>query len=371
MKTLPIGIQTFREIIEDGHIYIDKTESIYNLIRGPKVVFLSRPRRFGKSLLVSTLKSLFLGHRDLFQGLWISASSDYDFAPYPVILLDMSKPSSDSPEKLESDLASELKKIARKENLVIEPEASPGAFLSSLIEEMHNKYRKKVVVLIDEYESPIISQLHNPDLSNANRMILRSFYGVLKGNDEYLRFIFVTGIIKVSQASIFSVFNHVTDISLYEKYANICGITIKEFEDYLTGYLREALPFFNKKDPKRPKMTIEELRLRILDWYDGYSWDGKTKALNPWSLFHFLDEKKFKNYWFGTGTPFFLINLIKNSKLSLSLFNKEVCSFSGDIEAVEIEEMEPISTMFQTGYLTIESIYGPESSDYTLKFPNL
>jgi len=304
MKKLPLGIQNFREIIKDDYFYVDKTQYIYSLLNDASYYFLSRPRRFGKSLLLDTISEVFKGEKQLFEGLWIF-DSDYVFTKYPVIRLDMSNISNENPGILKESLSAALKKRANEEELDVQDEISSDLF-KHLIEDLYKKYDQRVVVLIDEYDKPILDHLGNLKVAEANRQILRGFYGILKSMDPYLRFVLITGVSKFIKTSIFSELNNLLDITLTKKYSNICGVTIDDFDQYFRDHI-EYLSALN--DFK----AIDNIRDRILAWYDGYSWDGKTKVLNPFSLLSFFKQERFSSFWYASGTPKFLMDLIKKN----------------------------------------------------------
>ena len=353
MKKLPIGIQSFRKIRESDYLYADKTKYVYNLIQSEGSIFLSRPRRFGKSLLISTLEELFLGNQKLFEGLWID-SCGYDYPFHPVIRLDMSMFISEGLEGFRRDLLLELKHLATKEDLSLS-DASPGAILRNLIRDMSNKYGKRVVVLIDEYDKPILDNL----LTGAAiemRNELRNLLGVLKSADEYLRFVFMTGVSKFSKTSIFSGANQFTDITLHPDCANICGFTVKEMEELFSWQLGQ--------DDSARSQLIQQ----ILKWYDGYSWDGSSFLLNPFSLLRYFQRGQFRAFWYNSGTPKFLLDLIKSDPLQYTM--QEPFEITEDnLDAMDIDRLSLIPLLFQTGYLTISEQLD-EFGSYRLRIPN-
>ena len=223
MKKLPLGIQNIREILEDGYVYVDKTKYVYELINGMKCYFLSRPRRFGKSLLLDTIAEVFSGDKELFKGLWIY-DSDYSFPKHPVIRLDMSNIANDNPDVLKVSLSIALKERIREEGLTV-PGEQPSDIFQYLIKGLYSKYNRKVVVLIDEYDKPILDHILDVETAEANRMVIKGFYGVLKSMDPFLRLTFITGVSKFTKTSIFSEMNNLLDITLMKKYANICSNT--------------------------------------------------------------------------------------------------------------------------------------------------
>ena len=361
MKKLPFGIQSFRKVIEGGYVYVDKTQYVYDLLCGESYYFLSRPRRFGKSLLLDTIAEAFSGDKGLFKGLHLY-DSGYEFLKHPVIRFDMSNMSNDTPEILMGELVNELKKHAREEGLDI-GFTTPSAAFKTLIEELYRKHNKTVVVLIDEYDKPILDHISDIELAEANRKALRGFYGVLKSMDPFLRLTFITGITKFTKTSVFSGLNNLRDLTLSRKYANICGIPTDELGQYFSehiGHLK-TLEGFNRYDS-----VYDE----ILSWYDGYSWDGRTRVINPFSLLGFLTEERFANFWYASGTPKFLLDLIKQRPNGYTnLKNFEMGEWTLDTFDIHKLEIEPL--LFQTGYLTVKEVLPDQApAVYLLDMPN-
>ena len=360
MKKLPVGIQSFKDIIVDNYVYVDKTQYVYSLISGVKYYFLSRPRRFGKSLLLDTIGEVFKGDKELFAGLWIHGS-DYGFEKHPVIRLDMSNISNATPEIFNMSIAAELRKRIAEEGLVISCEI-PSDMFKSLIEGLYKKYNKRVVVLIDEYDKPILDHITDVEKAEANRAALRGFYGVLKSMDPYLRLTFITGVTKFAKTSIFSGLNNLSDITLDEDYANICGITIDDLDKYFGEHIKHL------SITKKTESNI--LRDEILKWYDGYSWDGEVKLINPFSLLSFLTKKRLSGFWYSTGSPNFLTDLIKEkpaayTNLKNLIFSEEMLDYV-NIDRISVEPL-----LFQTGYLTVqEVITDSDGVSYRLRIPN-
>ena len=361
MKPLPIGIQNFKEIVAGGYVYVDKTRYVYELINDAKYYFLSRPRRFGKSLLLDTISEVLKGNKDLFKGLWIYDSA-HDFQRYPVIRIDMSKAATESSDALKNSLIAILSIQIKAENLDI-PEGNPSDMFFRLIDGLHSKYKQRVVVLIDEYDKPILDQLANLDITEANRQILRGFYGILKSMDPYLRLTFITGVTKFAKTAIFSGLNNLLDITLLDDYANICGITLDDLEFYFGDRIRELS---GRKGFKGQVSVYDE----ILHWYDGYSWDGESRVINPFSLLTFFRQKKFSAFWYSSGTPGFLIDLLKKEPgMLISPEDSEVTDFM--LDSADFGKLDPESIMFQSGYLTIKSIdYSMRPPLYRLTIPN-
>ena len=358
MKKLPIGIQDFSKLIEDDYLYVDKTEYIHRLIQSGGSQFLSRPRRFGKSLLVTTLKQVFLGRKDLFVGLWIEDKVDRDV--YPVIHIDMNAFSYRS-NALEEELKDRMGAIAKEYSLPLETVDYKNRF-TELLQKLSTD-EKRCVVLIDEYDKPITDYLEEPEKAAEHVKVLKDFYGVLKSQDRHIHFTFLTGVFKYGKVSIFSDLNNLLDISMSESYLTMAGYTAEELDDNFGEYLAPL--------PKAMGISPEELRRRIKFWYNGYSWDGQTSVYNPFSILSFLRIKSFQNYWFTTGTPTFLTKELKKEQLASYELAKQSVSdtvlASGDMQHVDI-----VALLFQTGYLTVKAVGQLPLGEpkYTLGFPN-
>ena len=361
MKKLPIGIQNLKEIIDGNYIYVDKTRHIYKLINEYKYYFLSRPRRFGKSLLIDTVAEVFSGDKELFKGLWIY-DSDYAFKKHPVIRLDMSNIANETPAELKASVLSYLKVYYSTENIEFNDSIASDAF-RNLIYYLHKKYNERVVVLIDEYDKPILDHINVMEIANGNRSVLGGLYGVMKSMDPYMEFVLVTGVTKFTKTSIFSGLNNLKDITMSEEYADICGIPVDDLELYFGEYIGHMTSHIKLKH-------YDSIADGIRAWYDGYSWDGKSRLLNPFSLLNYFSDKKFKRYWYATGTPSFLIDMIKKKPESyLNLRNLDITEDMLDTFEIERVELEPL--LFQTGYLTVkEAADTIESPIYTLDIPN-
>ena len=355
LKNLPIGIQDFKELRERECIYVDKTETLLKLITDGKYYFLSRPRRFGKSLTISTLAEIFEGSKELFEGLYIY--DKIEWKKRPVIRVDFT---SDSFKKigLEEAINEMLDKTAKKYDLNLSKESNRGRF-GELIEKLHKKNGEKVVVLIDEYDKPIIDYLENIDKGVENREILRDFYGVVKPMDPHLEFVMMTGVSKFSKVSIFSELNNLNDITTSRHYSDIVGLTKEEIDKNFKDYKKIASTALS--------VSTVELDEKMKFWYDGYSWDHLKWVYNPFSMLKFFHEQVFDNYWFATGTPTFLVNFIRNKGINaINLENTEVDSIFFD--KFDIENLDIISLMFQTGYLTIKD--KNEYGEFILGYPN-
>ena len=350
MKKLPAGIQTFRTIIEDDYLYIDKTEIARNLIDNYQYVCLSRPRRFGKSLFLDTLKNIFEGKRELFRGLLIEEQWNWE-VKYPVIKISFSG-GIHSKADLEGDLLYILKSNEKRLGLECENRTRAQHFFAELIEKAYEKYHQKVVILIDEYDKPILDNIENIPEALIIRDGMRDFYTKIKENDEYLRFVFLTGVSKFSKVSLFSGLNNLEDISLNPAFGNICGYTQFDLDTTFAPYLEGV--------------DMEQVKR----WYNGYNFLGDS-VYNPFDILLFIkNQRMFRNYWFETGTPRFLMELIKKNQYFIPEFNgmetDESLLNSFDLENLDLETI-----LFQTGYLTIKRVVPSGMGDlYELGFPN-
>ncbi len=355
----PVGMQTFSNIIEEGYAYVDKTAYIKLLLDQGKNIFLSRPRRFGKSLLLSTLKAYFEGRRDLFKGL-AADRMDLDWTPSPVLRFDFNSENF----KLENGLELHLDTLLRSHERIYgrHPEdISPSQRFRHLIESAYLQTGRRVVILIDEYDKPLLEIEDNKALFEKNQSILKSFFGNLKSMDEYIRFAFITGVARFSKVSIFSDLNNLKDISMEDAYADICGWSEKE----LVENFRSGIEDVAKKRREDFNATLKSLR----DYYDGYLFTEEGSRLyNPYSVLSALDKKRIDPYWFETGTPTFLVKRIRARGTYPPSINGKKCTRE-DLLAVGLYDKNPIPLMFQTGYLTISS-YNRELNMYVLRFPN-
>ena len=351
MKKLPIGIQTFEKIINGDYLYVDKTEDIYKLITTNSYIFLSRPRRFGKSLLLSTIKEVFEGKKELFEGLDIYDKWDWE-DKYPVIKIDFYGDLR-SPKSLEKNILHFLKQNQQNLGIECDDTREYDTCFKELIKKSYEKYNKPVVILIDEYDKAILDNLDQMEVANANREILRAFYSVMKGSDKYIKFVFLTGVSKFSRASIFSGLNMLEDISLAPRFGNICGYTQNDIETIFEPYLQGV--------------DLEQLKL----WYDGYSF-LKDNVYNPFNILLFIkNECEFNNYWFNTGTPSFLIYLFKKGDYNLATFENLKVQKSL-LDSFDIENLTLETVMFQSGYLTIKEVIKKRNrKEYILDYPNL
>jgi hypothetical protein len=362
MKNLPIGIQSFEDIRTNNYLYVDKTEYLYRIITSGKIYFLSRPRRFGKSLTIDTLETLFTGQEELFEGLYIYDKWDWN-RKYPVIRIDWTRIKHETPEEIERSLSLRLKIIARNSEITLLSEYASDCF-GELIEELYRKTGEKVVILIDEYDVPILDAMDKlGEELKAMQKALHDIYKVMKGADNYIKFIFLTGVSKFAGLSIFSALNNPKDITFSQEYAALCGITQEELESNFSEYLDLVAEKLSR--------TREKLLESIRRWYNGYSWDGKTSVYNPFSVLLFLDEKSFQSYWFRTGTPTFLIKLLKNRN-DVELFLQPIRTREYVFSSYDPTRLETLPLLFQSGYLTIKeiTIEDDDSMTYRLEPPN-
>ncbi len=350
MKKLPIGISDFKELIINNYIYVDKTKYIYEILNSSKYIFISRPRRFGKSLLLSTIEYIYQGEKELFKGLYIEEKWAWN-EKYPVIRIDFAKDISNK-EELKEVSYSQLKMNYKKHDIEIEEKKENiGLILEELIIKLNEKYKKQVVVLIDEYDKPILDVIEDKKEAEEVRKILKGFYSVLKGLDRYLKFVIVSGVSKFAKVSLFSGLNQLEDISLTKEYANICGYTESELENYFKEYLKGV--------------NIEEIK----EWYNGYNFLGEN-VYNPFDVLLYLRKKEIRSYWYETGTPSFLIKLIKEKQYDITEL-EGIKADEGLLNKFDIEEIEIEAIMFQTGYLTIKDSKQTEYGTlYELGFPN-
>lgn len=356
----PIGIQTFSSIIEGGYTYVDKTGFIARLVKEDKYIFLSRPRRFGKSLLLSTIHAFFDGRRDLFKGLAID-SMEMDWTPRPVFHFDFNTGLYDIPGGLEETIAKYLSDYERDFGVEGLENANIAIRFQNLIQKVASKTGRKVAILVDEYDKPLLGLDENSTQFVQNQTILKAFFSNLKSMDEHIAFAFLTGVARFSKISIFSDLNNLKDISMYEKYQEICGIT----ESELTSNFKSGIEALACKRKESPEKTIVALR----GYYDGYLFaEEGTRLYNPFSVLMALDSQSIKPYWFETGTPTFLAKWVRDN--GIDPHNLEgVMATKEDLASVGFDKTNPIPLMFQTGYLTIKS-YDLQSDIYTLEFPN-
>ena len=360
-KLYPIGMQTFSEIREEDFLYVDKTEYIYRMTHtSGKYFFLSRPRRFGKSLLVSTMQSYFEGKKELFKGLAVD-KLEKEWTEYPVLHFDMSGGKHMEPEQLELYLGYILEDQEKKWG-INEPRIGANNRLIDLINTAYEKSGKQVVVLIDEYDAPMLDVAHEKEQLDVLRNIMRNFYSPLKYSEAKLRFVFLTGITKFSQLSIFSELNNITNVSMHQEYAGICGITKEELLDKFDEDIDVLAG--------RLGLTHEQALSKLKENYDGYhfTWPS-SDVFNPYSLLNCLAEGQMDSYWFGSGTPTYLLNMMRKYDFTPIDLGEQMDASKDDFDAATETMTTIMPLLYQSGYITIKN-YDPETELYTLALPN-
>lgn len=359
MKRYPVGRQDFSTIIEGNYVYVDKTELIHNLVSNYDFVFLSRPRRFGKSLLLSTLKYYFEGRKELFEGLKID-KIETQWKKHPVLYLSFANFDSSNPQSLLSILSQHFQEWEKKYNIRNE-DLLPAQRFKNIIEGAYNATGSKVVILIDEYDQSIISTLSDSSLHEAHRTLLKSIYANLKEEDRYIKFAMMTGVSRFSNTSIFSGLNNLTDITFFDDFSSICGFTIEEIKQNLSEGISEL--------GKRLGKNEEEILKILKDEYDGYHFSEQMIDIyNPFSLLSAINNKKISNYWFRTGTPSFLAQRLRSSLSPLRrIFNSEATELM--LSETDSAQTDIIALLYQTGYLTLKS-YSTEKQNFNLGIPN-
>ena len=355
----PIGIQNFESIRQGGYVYVDKTHLIHQLATTGKYYFLSRPRRFGKSLLVSTMEDYFQGKKELFKGLAIE-KLEKDWTEYPVLHLDLSGVTYTDEnvlnEKMENTLSQWEQTYGIANTFTVD-----GIRFENIIKTAYSQTGKPVVILIDEYDKPLLDTAGNEPLREAIRSRLQGFYSVMKSQDGKIRFGFLTGITKLGKLSIFSGLNNLNDISMDYRYADICGISEKDLHAYFDESVQEMA--------EANKMSKEECYARLKEYYDGYHFcEDSEDIYNPFSLLSALNGKRFRDYWYETGTPTFVVKALQRGQFNLEGLTLEgVPAFV--LGGVNADDSDPVPVLYQSGYLTIQS-YDNQTQEYTLKYPN-
>ena len=356
----PIGIQNFEDIRRGGYVYVDKTSLIHKLATTGKYYFLSRPRRFGKSLLISTMEAYFQGKKALFDGLAI-ASLEKDWTEYPVLHFDLGGASYTDMDALNDKLGRQLDTLESRFGVVKKYKTLAVRF-DNLIECAFNKTGRQVVILVDEYDKPVIDNLDNPDLQDKLRETLRGFYGVMKSKDGFIRFGFLTGVTKIGKMSVFSDLNNLTDISIDKEYSDICGVSESDLKVYFAESVRELA--------EANGLTEEECRQKLALMYDGYHFHPKAVGVyNPFSLLNTFKAREFKEYWFETGTPSFLVKVMKKTSYDVTRLSSDLVG-SSLLTDVNTAFLNPVPLLYQSGYLTIKG-FDPRFNLYTLGFPNM
>lgn len=357
----PIGIQSFDRIIEDGFVYVDKTDMLYSLVKEGSIYFLSRPRRFGKSLLLSTLKNYFLGRKELFKGLKMEAL-EKDWKVYPVFHIDFNGGNFTQKGVLQRWIDGYVSSWEREMGIEADKSLPTGLRFIELLKTAYEKSGLRAVVLVDEYDKPILDVLdYDKDLEEEHRNILKGFYSTFKGADEYLQFVFLTGVTKFSQVSVFSGFNQPKDISMHAKYETLCGISQEELESYFRDPIEELTEAY--------RCSYDEMLNMLKSQYDGYHFsDRMTDVYNPFSLFNAFDSGRIYDYWFKSGTPTYLIRLLAHSDENVNEITgkfyspEEFIDYKANVE-------QPLPMIYQSGYLTIKE-FDMEEMTFLLDFPN-
>lgn len=357
--TLPIGIQNFESLRKDRYLYVDKTALIYGLVKTGRYYFLSRPRRFGKSLLISTLDAYFRGKKELFEGLAIE-QLEKDWQTYPVLHLDLNAEKYDTPEALDSILDVTLRgweKLYGHEDY----EKTPSARFQGVIQRAYEQTGQRVVILVDEYDKPMLQAIGNEELQDAYRATLKAFYGVLKSKDGCIKLAFLTGVTKFGKVSVFSDLNNLMDISMDDRYVELCGITEKELHEDFESLIVE-LAAVNR-------LSYEDTCRLLKERYDGYHFTETAPGIyNPFSLLNTFAKRRFGSYWFETGTPSYLVDLLKQHHYDLYKMAHERTGVNV-LDCIDTESANPIPMIYQSGYLTMKG-YSPRFGIYELGFPN-
>ena len=358
-RYLPIGIQDFEKLRNGNYVYVDKTRFVYELTRTSTPYFLSRPRRFGKSLLLSTLEYYFLGKKELFKGLAIE-KLEGKWEEYPVLKISFGRGSYETKEKLLSIIDLILSEHERHFGIGKNSD-NPSARLSNLITAVHEQTGKQVVILIDEYDKPILDALYT-EFEEQNRQELRNFYSPLKDLDKYIRFLFITGITKVSHVNIFSGLNQLDDISLNKSYSSLCGIPESELEKYFEPEIKALA--------ESQEISVEETKAKLAQMYDGYHFTHDVEGVyNPFCLLKCFSEKDFGSYWFESGTPSFLVKTLQNQPLELSTLVNGRIANENQFKNYDPDSKNMLPVVYQSGYLTIKG-FEKDTRLYTLDFPN-
>ena len=365
-RKLPVGIQSFENIRTDNYAYVDKTEYIWKLLSTGKSFFLSRPRRFGKSLFASTLESYFSGKKELFKGLYIydkeNARGEDAWADYPIIAFYLSGGDYNAPDGLKNTLTKTLDHVEKKYGLT-HTEYDLANRFSDMIVQLKEKTKRQVVILVDEYDKPLLTtMLTNPEQEERNRELYKGFFSVLKDVDGDLKFVFFTGVTKFTKVSIFSDLNQLSDISMSDKFSGICGITEDELQKSFDPEIKALAEARN--------MTYDDCLKKLKEMYDGYRFSANGIGVyNPYSLLSAFMEQNFRRYWFRTATPEFLIKKLQDSSMSLSQIADGVEASDDELSDYRVEDKNPVPLFYQTGYLTIGK-YDSDFDLYSLCFPN-
>ena len=356
----PIGIQNFEKVRKEGYTYVDKTALVHKLVTTGTYYFLSRPRRFGKSLLVSTMEAYFKGKKELFKGLAME-DLEKDWVEYPVLHLDLNGSKYMYPEDLIAVLTRHLDSWESEFDLTARYSDLESRFID-VINEVYEKTGRQVVILIDEYDKPIVNNLDKKDLSDYYRAVLQGFYGVIKSMGEETKFCFLTGVSKIGKMSVFSTLNNLTDISMEPEYSDICGISENDLHENFENSITELA--------NANQLSIDQCYKKLKDMYDGYHFSEDAEGMyNPFSILSTFRSKKFKEYWFETGTPTLLVNVMKQTSFDITTLSDNIIVPAATLNGMQDIVNKPVPLFFQTGYLTIKE-YDSEYNEYRLGFPN-
>ena len=379
LKEITTSLYTFPDLIENNCLYVDKTAYIYKLLKVTKgQFFCARPRRFGKSLTIATLEAVFRGRRELFDGLYLG-STDYDWQVHPVIHIDFTQCVMDTMPQLQKSLCRNLQWIAKDYEIQLPSDDDPTLMFDTLIKSLYNKTGKEVVLLIDEYDKPVFEHLDNTEDAELYRTFLSSFYQIIKGAESILRFTFLTGVTKVAKLSVFSKLNHLVDITMRPEFACMFGYTQQEFETAFSDWIDAAVADGVCSFQGQP-LDRSGLLAAIKDWYDGFRFAaGAETVYNPVSIGNFFQNSHiFSNFWFATGTPTFLVQLLKRNRLTVTdlygitlnesyLDTFDIAELAGD----DVPDERILDLLFQAGYLTIDGLATSMGQRiYTMRFPN-
>ncbi|MDR1039798.1 MAG: ATP-binding protein [Deltaproteobacteria bacterium] len=382
-KELPLGDPTFREIIQGNYLYADKTEYINSMLKGPKFLFLSRPRRFGKTLLLDTVEELFLGNRELFKGLRIDAESGYSFERHPILRFDMSYAEIHTREDLVFKIKRDLARAAKSEDVKISSDSFDD-MLEELLESLFQKYGIGTAVLVDEYDDPVSSLLSNRKLAVDNLGVLRGFYKSLKKFKKHIRFALVTGVTRYAMSALGSGPNNFLDISLMPEYSEVCGFTAQELDDLFGDRFEEALVSLKANGDIDPGIDMDvglkALKEKILEWYDGYNWLGDARVLNPYSIINFFKKRELDDYWPSSGQPSHLSAFVR--KRPLEFIQPSLDGYPAEqIGKIDLRRrLAAVPVLFHSGYLTIDRITRKtriingntvKIKEFTFRTPNL
>ena len=359
LKRLPLGIQSFEKIRREDFLYVDKTAAVYQIANAGNYYFLSRPRRFGKSLLISTFHAYFDGRKELFDGLAI-ASFEKEWRQYPIFHLDLNTENYDRPEALQYKLEAVL---CEWESLYGNnpAEQSVAMRFEGVIKRAYQKTGERVVILVDEYDKPLLQAIEDERLQDTYRRTLKAFYGALKSDDQYIRFAFLSGVTKFGKVSVFSDLNNLTDLSMDWRYYDVCGIVDEELEQYFSSYIAQLAV--------ENKMSASETKEKLKQLYDGYHFTEESPGVyNPYSLLNTFGRSRFGSYWFETGTPSFLVSLLKKHDYNLEQMAHEQTT-AEVLDCIDGASTNPIPFIYQSGYLTIKG-YDSRFKLYQLGFPN-